>query len=125
MGSKGQDVAPYVIDITGSSKNRVKALMDEIEQGINVEENKAELFQVYGIKYATGGKTSVEEKQKRFNQLRKEAIESFKTNPLSKNFNIHLQRYISRNKERVGLTNATGGKIHRGRPASNSQEKTG
>jgi hypothetical protein len=56
MGSKGQDVAPYVIDITGSSKNRVKALMDEIEQGINVEENKAELFLEYGIKYATGGK---------------------------------------------------------------------
>ena len=56
----------------GKKFNRVKALIDEIEQGINVEENKAELFQVYGIKYA-----------------------------------------------------ATGGKIHRGRPASSSQEKAG
>tara|TARA_R100001594_G_scaffold192_3_gene859 strand:+ start:1281 stop:1457 length:177 start_codon:yes stop_codon:yes gene_type:complete len=40
----------------GKKFNRVKALIDEIEQGINVEENKAELFQVYGMKLATGGK---------------------------------------------------------------------
>ena len=46
---------------------------------------------------------SVGEKQKRFNQLNQAGIEAFKTNPLSKNFNIHMERYRSRNKGNFGL----------------------